>query len=274
LNVILGPAVSSGEISMLNKGNFSRLALYLAFSAILLAGCGAQCLFCFERVYDYDHSILFRGFEDQNGNGYWDDGEPFNNEFDVEVTITLIYMVGNQAPETLVQIVRAGIFFDYSVQDARPSFEFEAINTPPGFTAGHFYRFWHWEDTVGDCCGEEMESLAVYFIPFAVEAPLVGNTVTPSLDRLSLTPSPTSTPTSTSTPYPPTPTPSPTPDNGGGVSCNPLAATEDECPTGLWNGFYCDCSLLCSSFTSQSSCEAHADWDCEWSGGACIIGSG
>ena len=261
---------------MLNKGNFRRLALYLAFSAILLAGCGEQCFFCFDRFYHYDHSILFKGFEDQNGNGIRDDGEPFFNEFDVEVTITLTYMVGNQAPETLVQIVRPGIFFDYSVQDARPSFEFEAINTPTGFAAGHFYRFWYWEDIVGDCCSEEMESLAVYFVPFAVEAPL---TIAPSLVGFSLTPSPTSTatytPTSTSTSYPPTPTPRPAPDDdGGGVSCNPLAATEDECPTGLWNGFYCDCSLLCSGFTSQSSCEAHADWDCEWSGVACIIGSG
>lgn len=77
-------------------------------------------------------------------------------------------------------------------------------------------------------------------------------------------------------PPPATPTPKPQAEEGGGggVSCNPAASSETECPGGLWNGFYCDCSLLCSGFSTQSTCEAHASWDCKWSGGACIIGSG
>lgn len=80
---------------------------------------------------------------------------------------------------------------------------------------------------------------------------------------------------------PPTPTPRPVQDDGdgdggdgGGVSCNPAAGEPTDCPAGLWNGHYCDCSLLCSGFSDLASCEAHSGWDCKWNGSSCIIGSG
>ena len=70
---------------------------------------------------------------------------------------------------------------------------------------------------------------------------------------------------------PPTPTQRPV-QNVGGLQCNNLAKSEPACGDGLWEDVFdeCDCSVLCSYFKSDTSCQAHASWFCSWNGSACV----